>query len=146
MSVQNSLKALQTDYIDVLLIHRPDPLTRSATVARAFASLKAAGKVKHFGVSNYSTLQVSSLQRELKQYSIELYTNQIQLSPFHPYPLFDGTLDQLVFHDLFENADSIKSETSIIPQIWSPLGGGRLFSPQAAEVLENELRHDSQAF
>ena len=61
-SVEGSLKRLQTDYLDVLLLHRPDPLVEPEEVARAFDKLKESGKVRHFGVSNHTAAQLALLQ------------------------------------------------------------------------------------
>jgi predicted oxidoreductase len=66
-AVDNSLKRLGIEYLDVLLLHRPDPLMRHAEVAEAFAALTHAGKVRSFGVSNMSAVQMRELQRHLPQ-------------------------------------------------------------------------------
>lgn len=66
-AVDNSLKRLNTDYLDVLLLHAPDALTDPAEVAEAFDALHTNGKVRHFGVSNYNTFQIQLLQKYLKQ-------------------------------------------------------------------------------
>ena len=110
-SAENSLKQLHTDYIDLLLLHRPDPLMHPAEVAEAFATLKQSGKVLHFGVSNFSTAQFNMLQSYL---DFPLLTNQIELSLFKPEAFFDGTVDHLMQH-------------AISPMAWSPLGGGKFF-------------------
>jgi predicted oxidoreductase len=115
-SVDNSLKALRTDYVDLLLIQRPDPLMQADEIATAFAALRQAGKVRHFGVSNFT-----SAQFELLASRFPLVTNQIELSPLHLEPLHDGTLDQC-------------QRLSIAPMIWSALAGGRLFSEHSPQV------------
>jgi predicted oxidoreductase len=120
-SVDNSLKALRTDYLDLLLIHRPDPLMNADEIASAFSTLQQAGKVRHFGVSNFTPPQF-----ELLASRFPLVTNQIELSPLHLVPLHDGTLDQC-------------QRLSVAPMIWSALAGGRLFaehSPQAERVRQ----------
>lgn len=109
-SVENSLKELQTDYIDLLLIHRPSPLMNPNEIAEAFSELKAAGKVLHFGVSNFNTAQFEALNS-----CFPLVTNQIEASVLHLQPFLDGTLDQCLQHE-------------ISPMVWSPLGGGMVFS------------------
>ncbi len=109
-SVENSLKSLGTDHIDLLLIHRPDPLLDPHEVAGAFAELKQQGKVLHFGVSNFTPSQFSLLQNHLP---MPLVTNQIEISLAHVEPLFNGDLDALMAHHAS-------------PMAWSPLGGGRL--------------------
>lgn len=108
-SVNASLKALQTDHLDVLLIHRPDALMDVAELAHCFESLRTSGKVRHFGVSNFTPSQFELLHK-----CIPLVTNQIECSPLHLEPFTDGTLDQ---------AQSL----GLPPMIWSPLAGGKLF-------------------
>src|SRR5471032_3195022 len=108
-SVDNSLRALGTDYLDLLLIHRPDPLMDFDEVAGAFQRLRQQGKVQHFGVSNFTRHQFESLNRR-----IPLATNQVEFSPLHTAPLFDATFDGL-------------QDLGVAPMIWSPLAGGQLF-------------------
>ncbi len=120
-SVERSLKALGTDHLDLLLIHRPDALLDADELAATFEGLRAAGKVLHFGVSNFSPAQLALLQQR-----IPLATNQIELSPLHLQPLHDGTLDQC-------------QALRLRPMIWSPLAGGRVFTsdtPAAVRVRE----------
>jgi len=109
-SVDESLRALQTDRIDLLLIHRPDLLVDPDELADTFRHLLAAGKVLHFGVSNHAPGQVNVLR---KRYP--LFTNQIEYSPLQMRALADGTLEQCL-------------DLGLRPMIWSPLGGGRLFN------------------
>lgn len=78
--VEGSLSALQTDYIDVLLLHRPDALVEPDEVARAFDELEAAGKVRAFGVSNHTPRQIDLLRTAVTQ---PLVANQLQLSITH---------------------------------------------------------------
>jgi predicted oxidoreductase len=118
-SVDNSLKMLGTDYIDLLLIHRPDPMMDPGQVAEAFAELKINGKVLYFGVSNFTVTQFEMLQSYL---DVPLVTNQIELSVTYSQPLFDGTVDVLMKH-----------RTS--PMAWSPLGGGNLMSSQHDSIF-----------
>lgn len=113
-SVDTSLRRLQTDHIDVLLLHRPDPLMYAAEVAEAFVALRNAGKVLHFGVSNFSPSQFNLLASQLP---FPLVTNQIECSVLNFDVMHDGTLDQ-------------SQMLGIAPMAWSPLGGGRLFSSQ----------------
>lgn len=108
-SVENSLKVLKTDFIDLLLIHRPDFLMNPQELAEAFESLQKAGKVLHFGVSNFTTSQF-----ELLHSYFPLVTNQIEISISHLQPFYDGSLDQCLKYN-------------IVPTAWSPLGGGVLF-------------------
>ncbi|MDP2697988.1 aldo/keto reductase family oxidoreductase [Thalassospira sp.] len=113
-SIDNSLRNLHTDHIDALLLHRPDPLMIADEVADAFATLRQSGKVRHFGVSNFTPSQFDLLQSRLDQ---PLMTNQVECSVVELAPIFDGTFDQMQQHRVF-------------PMIWSPLGGARLFSGQ----------------
>lgn len=79
-SVEGSLRALNTDYLDVLLLHRPDALVEPDEVARAFDALEAAGKVRHFGVSNQTPGQIDLLKKSVRQ---PIVANQLQLSITH---------------------------------------------------------------
>ncbi len=87
-SVDGILTRLETDYLDVLALHRPDALMEAEEVAEAFYLLKKAGKVRHFGVSNQNIYQMELLQSYLDQ---PLAVNQLQLSPAHT-PLIDAGL------------------------------------------------------
>jgi predicted oxidoreductase len=109
-SVENSLRMLATDHLDLLLIHRPDPLLDPHEVCEAFVKLKAQGKVLHFGVSNFTPSQFEMLQHFLP---FPLVTNQIEISLSRIDPLFNGDLDLLMKHGASAMA-------------WSPLGGGKL--------------------
>lgn len=111
-SVDNSLKNLRTEYIDVLLIHRPDPLMDPEEVSEAFGLLKQNGKVLHFGVSNFTVPQFEMLQSYLP---FPLVTNQIEVSLNKTDALFDGTLDMMLRY-------------KACPMAWSPLAGGGLMS------------------
>ncbi|MBL8830866.1 MAG: aldo/keto reductase [Rhodospirillales bacterium] len=110
-TVENSLKAIGTDHLDLLLVHRPDFLAPAEETAGALEALVAAGKVRAVGVSNHAPHQVSLLQSKL---SLPIVTNQIELSILARAPLLDGSLAHA-------------QETGAAPMIWSPLGGGRLF-------------------
>ena len=115
-SVDASLRALRTDRIDLLLIHRPDLLANPQDLADTFGRLHAAGKVLHFGVSNHAPDQLAMLHRRFP-----LVTNQIEFSPLQMKALADGTLTQCV-------------DLGLRPMIWSPLGRGRLFSGADEQV------------
>jgi len=125
-SVDKSLQALKTVYIDLLLIHRPDALTDPDQIVAAFKKLKQEGKVFHFGVSNYTPSQISLLRSRLPK-SIPLVTNQIQFNNFHLGPLNDGSFDYL-------------QKKNISPQIWAPFAGGKIFNeptdPQTIKLKE----------
>lgn len=111
-SVENSLENLQTDYIDVLLIHRPDPFMDPEAVAEAFTKLRSEGKVRHFGVSNFTPSQFNMLSSYLP---FSLVTNQVEISVSHVESFVDGTIDQCL-------------EKRVAPMAWSPLAGGSIFS------------------
>ena len=107
-STENSLKNFGTDYLDVLLIHRPDPLLHPEEVADAIVHLKQQGKIKHFGVSNFLPHQVNVLNKFVK-----IEYNQIEISILRLNSFLDGSLDNCMEHN-------------IIPMAWAPLGGGIL--------------------
>ena len=109
-SVENSLRQLRTDRLDLLLIHRPDALMDADEIAATFGALRTAGKVLHFGVSNFTPSQF-----ELLASRFPLVTNQIELHALERAPLHDGTLDQL-------------QRLRLRPMIWSPLAGGALLA------------------
>ena len=123
LSAEQSLRNLSTDVLDLLLIHRPDPLMDADEVAEAFLALHQSGKVRHFGVSNFTPAQFALLQSRLP---FTLVTNQVEISPIHQPTLLDGTLDQL-------------QQLRIRPMAWSCLGGGRLFNDDAFQPLRDEL-------
>lgn len=103
-SVENSLKNLQTDYLDVLLLHRPSPLMQADEIAEAVLKLKNEGKILDFGVSNFTTTQT-----ELIRQKTEISYNQIQFSATHYESMLDGSLDYMQMHQIF-------------PMCWNPLG------------------------
>lgn len=119
MSVNNSLKNLQTDYIDLLLIHRPNPFMNPKEVAEAFNQLQKEGKVRHFGVSNFLPSQFNMLQEHL---DMPLVTNQIEVSPMQFEHFEKGTVDLLL-------------EKGVAPMIWSPLAGGQIFTSQTEAAV-----------
>lgn len=113
-SLETSLRNLRVDHIDLLLLHRPDPLLDAAEVAGVLEALVAEGKTRAVGVSNYTPSQFALLQSKL---NIPLVANQIELSVSHTAPLHDGTLDDC-------------QRLGVAPMAWSPLGGGRLFDKE----------------
>jgi predicted oxidoreductase len=118
-SVDQSLAKLRTDHVDVLLIHRADPLMDADEVAEAFARLRQSGKVRHFGVSNFAPSLFELLASRL---SFPLVTNQVRFSVMHLDAWYDGTLDQC-------------QRLRISPMIWAPLDAGRLFSADTEQAL-----------
>lgn len=120
-SAEQSLRNMQTETIDVLLIHRPDPLMDADEIAEAFLNLQQSGKVKHFGVSNFTRPQFDLLASR-----IPLVTNQVELSLLHMNPLHDGSLDQC-------------QRERISPMIWSALAGGRLMNDEGEQAQRVRL-------
>ncbi len=117
-SVNNSLARLNVEQLDVLLIHRPDVLMDADEVAQAFQELHKIGKVKHFGVSNFSASQFSLLQSRLSK---SLVTNQVEINPLNFEVAHDGTLDQL-------------QQARIQPMAWSCLAKGEIFSGNSEQI------------
>ncbi len=120
-SVEASLRDMATDHIDLLLIHRPDPLMDPDETGPALDALVVSGKVRAVGVSNFRPWDFSLLQSSMEA---ELVTNQIEIS--------------LVAANAFTNGDlAYLQERGIAPMAWSPLGGGSLFNNQGLmSVLE----------
>lgn len=115
-SAEDSLRNLNTDYIDVLLIHRPDFLMNPDEVGEAFELLYRSGKVRSFGVSNFTKSQVEMLSE-----SVPVGTHQLEISVKALQAFSDGTLDQC-------------TKEGIVPMAWSPLGGGELPDTLVAEL------------
>ena len=123
-SVDESLKRLQTEYIDVFLLHRPDTLVEPEEVAEAFSELEKSGKVRHFGVSNQTPMQIELLKKYVEQ---DLVANQLQFSIMHT-PIVDAGIQM---NTRFEN--SVNRDGSILDysrlhemtiQAWSPFQYG----------------------
>lgn len=118
-SVDHSLQNLKTDYIDVLLIHRPSPIMDMAQIATTFDKLRSAGKVRYFGVSNFTPSQMDLMMAFVP----DIVTNQVEASVSANDVFLDGTLDHAQQHGYKAMA-------------WSPLGGGSLFSdPKKTDLL-----------
>lgn len=103
-SVEKSLKNLQTDYLDVFLLHRPSPLMQADEIAEAVEKLKSEGKIIDFGLSNFT-----SSQTELIRQKTEISYNQVQFSATNFEPMLDGSFDYMQMHN-------------IRPMSWNPLG------------------------
>ena len=131
-SVEQSLKNFGTDYIDLLLIHRPDPFMNADDTAEGLKQVVSEGKVRFVGVSNFLPHQFDLLQSRL---DFPLVTNQIEFSVINVNPLFDGTLTQC-------------QTLRISPMIWSPLAGGRVFTENSEQALRirNELNRLSDIY
>jgi len=134
-SVEASLRDMGTDHVDLLLIHRPDPLIDPEETGKALDALVASGKVKAVGVSNFRPWDFALLQSAM---SNTLVTNQIEMS--------------LLATDSFTNGDlAFLQEKRVSPMAWSPLGGGSLFSGAhggtmaALQRISNEQGVDATA-
>lgn len=103
-SAETSLGHLKTDYLDLFLLHRPSPLMHPETIAEAISQLKSQGKIKAFGVSNFTTSQT-----ELIANSVDVSVNQIEFSLTQHSAMHNGSLDQMLLKN-------------IAPMAWSPLG------------------------
>ncbi|MCE0523442.1 MAG: aldo/keto reductase [Methylacidiphilales bacterium] len=126
-SVEASLRRLKLDRIDLYQFHRPDFLLDPLEAAQAMAELHQAGKVRHFGVSNFKPSQVGALQSALP---FPLISNQVEIHLLRLDPFEDGTLDQCL-------------EKSMTPLAWSPVAAGRLgpaMDAAAAPPPENESK------
>ena len=137
-SVEGSLRRLQTDRLDALLLHRPDPLMEPDEIARAFDSLEAAGKVGAFGVSNFSVAQVDRLAAAVRQ---PLVANQVQLSLGHLGPVEAGVMVNVPGEA--DRADGLLdglAARGLVVQAWAPLAGGAVSrpdpAPEQAELAE----------
>lgn len=120
-SVEESLKNLQTDYLDLLLLHRPSPLMNSDEIAEAIFTLKATGKIKDFGLSNFTPIQ-----SELINQKTEVSVNQIEISLTQYSSLLNGDLDYMQLH-------------KIQPMAWSPLGSYFRESSEKNNRIQQEL-------
>ena len=135
-SVESSLERLNTDYLDVLLLHRPDYLMDADLVAATFGQLLNDGLVRRFGVSNFSVSQVDLLQSRL---DVPLCANQLEINLRNIDALADGTLD-------------LCQARNMTPQAWSPLAGvahagwGDALSDEAAERLRRELDRQAKLY
>lgn len=114
-SVENSLKNLKTDYIDVLLLHRPSPLMQTEVISDAITELKISGKIVHFGLSNFTTAQTDLIRK----FTAVTY-NQIQFSATHLQPMVNGELDYMQLH-------------GIKPMAWNPLGS--IYKEENAQTI-----------
>lgn len=119
-STERSLQKMCIDEIDLMLLHRPDYLLDPDEAAGTLDDLVAEGKIRHVGVSNYSTSRSELVASRLKA---PIVTNQIEFSPLHLDPIADGTFD-LALREGYK------------PMIWSPVGGGRLLNSENAEIVK----------
>ena len=123
-SVDGSLKRLGTEYIDVLLLHRPDALVEPEEVAKAFDYLKTSGKVRHFGVSNQNPYQMELLQRAL---TVPICANQLQFGIMHT-PMIQAGINVNMYNESAINRDGGTLDycrlNNITIQPWSPMQYG----------------------
>lgn len=117
-SVENSLRELNSEYLDLILIHRPDPLMDASEMADIFMKLVQEGKIKHVGVSNFTPSQFRLFESKL---DIPLVTNQVECSLLHLDAIYDGTFYQC-------------QENNISPMLWSPFAGGQLFNGNGKRI------------
>lgn len=125
-AVQGSLRRLKTDYLDVLLLHRPDALVEPEEVARAFDELYRRGQVRYFGVSNHTAAQLQLLQRWVQQ---PLVANQLEFSVVHTHMLDEGIVmnrDDLGTPTRNEGTMEYCRLHDITIQAWGPLAAGAL--------------------
>ena len=122
-SVEGSLKRLGTDYVDALLLHRPDTLMEPEEVARAFSHLKETGKVRHFGVSNQNPYQMQLLQNAL---DMPICVNQLQFGIMHT-PMVQSGINVNMYNEFSAGRDGVLEYcrlNKITIQPWSPLQYG----------------------
>ncbi|RIX53961.1 aldo/keto reductase family oxidoreductase [Paenibacillus nanensis] len=128
-STEGILKRLKTDYLDILLLHRPDALVEPEEVAEAFDALHASGKVRYFGVSNHTPMQTELLKKHVSQ---RLVVNQLQLSVTHT-PMIDSGIALNMNHNQSINRDSGILDycrlNDITVQAWSPFQKGFFNGP-----------------
>lgn len=131
-SVENSLAMMNTDYIDLLLIHRPDFLMNADETAEAFNLLNKEGKVLHLGVSNFLPHQFDLLASRL---DFPLATNQIEVSVANLEMFENGVVDHM-------------QKLRIAPMVWSPFAGGRLLSENSGRMdkIRNTLQNIASEF
>ncbi|MDA8584764.1 aldo/keto reductase [Rhodobacteraceae bacterium] len=127
-SIDNSLRDMGIDHIDLLLLHRPDPLMDHVATGGALDAAVKSGKVRSVGVSNFRPWDWSLLQSAM---NTPLATNQIEIS--------------LTAHDAITNGDlAFLQQHGISPMAWSPLGGGNLMSPEANSEVRKLMSREAE--
>ncbi len=121
-SAEESLRKLKTDYLDIYLLHRPSPLMEPEEIAEAISQLSSEGKIKHFGVSNFTPSQIAMLEKALP-----VEANQVEFSLNANGVMYDGTLDDSVCHKRMAMA-------------WSPLGSYFKEENEPNQRIKNALR------
>ncbi|MDR0796586.1 MAG: aldo/keto reductase [Tannerella sp.] len=138
-SVDKILARLKTDYLDILLIHRPDTLMEPEEVAEAFAVLLNSGKVRNFGVSNYNPMQINLLQKFVPK---KLIVNQLQLSVVHTPMIDSGIAVNMHINQAVDREGSVLEFcrlNDITIQAWSPFQKGFIEGPFFDEPKYAEL-------
>jgi len=144
-SVDGSLSRLGIEQLDILLLHRPDPLMEPEEVAKAFDEIQQKGKVRYFGVSNFNPGQLALLQNSL---NMPIVVNQIEISLLHNHVINDGILAN-------QTSGQYAASTGILDycrlnniqvQAWSPVALGKIFNPpsDADENVKNLAQQISQ--
>lgn len=147
-SVNDSLSRLKTDYLDVLLLHRPDALVEPEEVAEAFNELEKSGKVRHFGVSNHNPMQIELLKKTVEQ---DLIANQLQLSVMHT-GIIDAGVNVNTKHENAINRDGSVLDYSRLKdmtiQAWSPVKaeGGVFIDNDAYPEINAKLKEIGEKY
>lgn len=128
-SLEKSLRFLGTDHVELLLVHRPDWLTRADDTAKGLNDLVRSGKVRSTGVSNYNVHQFNLLNAQMEQ---PLVTNQLEYHLLHMDPIYDGTFSQC-------------EQFGIVPMAWSPMAQGRIFNLQNEAAVRLKDAADKMA-
>lgn len=129
-SVDDSLRRLGIETLDILLLHRPDPLVEPDEVAEAFSKLENAGKVRFFGVSNHTAGQIELLKASVAQ---PLVVNQVELNILHSYLISEGILanqEHVPYAGARDMLDYCR-QNGILIQAWAPVANGLLIDPPA---------------
>lgn len=128
-SADQSLENLNTEYLDMMMINRPSPVMNYSEMAEAFQQLYESGKVKEFGLVNFSPDQIRAMRK-----FFPVRANQMEVSITHLGPLFDGSIDTCVANDM-------------IPMSWSPVGGGSIYThTKAGARLEAKLTKQADKY
>lgn len=147
-SVNESLSRLKTDYLDILLLHRPDALAEPEEVAEAFNELEKSGKVRHFGVSNHNPMQIDLLKKTIEQ---DLIVNQLQLSVMHT-GIIDAGINVNTKHENAINRDGSVLDYSRLKdmtiQAWSPVKaeGGVFIDNDAYPEINAKLKEIGEKY
>ncbi|WP_426656819.1 aldo/keto reductase [Fervidobacterium islandicum] len=141
-SVENALKRLDTDYIDVLLLHRPDTLMEPEEIAEAFSYVHSKGYVRYFGVSNFNSMQIELLSSAVQH---KLLTNQLQLSLTNTGMIDSGIFTNTKFHQSINRDGNVLEYCrlkGITIQAWSPFQYGNEYGNIQGTFIDNPLFPD----